>query len=78
MGSPDLNGGNEFGGSSVTSKVVESMVDGSSLEKRNSLGRSGARFSGTGRRLPINPSSMADPPRGRSAGVTLEDRPMED
>ena len=78
-GSPDLNGSqHEFGGGSVTSKVVETVTVDGSLEKRNSLGRSGARFSGTGRRLPINPSSGADSPRGRPTGVTLEDRPMQD
>lgn len=60
--SPDLNDA-EF-------TKVETMEP--PIEKRNSLGRSSARFS-TARRLPITMES----PRGRP-GVTLEDRPMDD
>ncbi|MBE3043238.1 hypothetical protein IMZ48_11840 [Candidatus Bathyarchaeota archaeon] len=67
----------------------QSISSQSPVEKRNSLGRSGARFSG-GRRLPVNlkdsprespRQSMSGAARGvtlEDRGVTLEDKPMED
>jgi hypothetical protein len=56
---------------------VRGRTDGSErdslIEKRNSLGRSGARFV-SGRRVQPSTPSTAEAPRG----VTLEDRPMDD
>lgn len=65
------------GESSVLSKVE--ALQGSPMEKRNSLGRTGARFAG-GRRVTASAGSgpgatdSPDAPRG----VTLEDKPMDD
>lgn len=57
--------------------TIEALEESASLEKRNSLGRSGARFAG-GRR--VTASSGAGNPEVSAAprGVTLEDKPMED
>lgn len=58
----------------------QSVSSQSPVEKRNSLSRSGARFS-SGRRLPLNLSqdSTRDSRSGTpTRGVTLEDKPMED
>ncbi|SPO00689.1 related to RGD2 - GTPase activating protein [Cephalotrichum gorgonifer] len=61
------------------SSPVEKRLS-SPVEKRDSLSRSGARFS-SGRRLPLNLSMDAGRESPKSAipprGVTLEDRPME-
>ncbi|KAH6689524.1 rho-GTPase-activating protein [Plectosphaerella plurivora] len=56
--------------------AIEALGE-SALEKRNSLGRTGARFAG-GRR--VTASSGAGNPEVSAAprGVTLEDKPMED
>ena len=63
-----------------TESPRHSVSSQSPVEKRNSLSRSGARFS-TGRRLPVNLSqdSSRDSRSGTpTRGVTLEDKPMED
>ena len=64
--------------SSVADQVAKMEGDSSLLEKRNSLGRSGARFVG-GRRV-APPSSMSvstsSTPPPDNQGVTLVDRPM--
>ncbi len=68
---PGLNG-------APTADPVAKIENESHLEKRNSLGRSGARFVG-GRRVP--PSMTATPPGGQENasqhGVTLVDAPMD-
>ncbi|KUI71066.1 Rho-GTPase-activating protein 8 [Cytospora mali] len=53
----------------------ETLRSTDSFEKRNSLGRNPARSS-LGRRIPVNPTPVADPDEHR--GVTLEDKPMDD
>ncbi|ROV92697.1 hypothetical protein VSDG_06591 [Cytospora chrysosperma] len=55
----------------------ETLRSNDSLEKRNSLGRNPARSS-LGRRIPVNPTPLADPAADEHRGVTLEDRPMDD
>lgn len=53
-----------------------SKADGdSTAEKRDSLGRTGARFVG-GKRVPATPATPPQEPAAR--GVTLEDKPMEE
>lgn len=62
------------GSESITDSPTSSKGRPDSVaEKRNSLGRNPARFSG-GRRIPVNPTVVEDEPRG----VTLEDKPMDD
>lgn len=55
----------------------ETLRSTDSLEKRNSLGRNPARSS-LGRRIPVNPTPVADPAADEHRGVTLEDKPMDD
>lgn len=55
----------------------ETLRSNDSLEKRNSLGRNPARSS-LGRRIPVNPTPVADPAADEHRGVTLEDKPMDD
>jgi hypothetical protein len=55
----------------------ETLRSNDSLEKRNSLGRNPARSS-LGRRIPVNPTPLADPAADEHRGVTLEDKPMDD
>lgn len=68
------------GDAADTDSPRQSVSSQSPVEKRNSLSRSGARFS-SGRRLPVNLSqdttrdSISENP---TRGVTLEDKPMED
>lgn len=59
---------------SETIKSTDSLV-----EKRNSLGRSNRQSLGLGRRIPVNPTPLADPSAAdEHRGVTLEDKPMDD
>ncbi len=58
----------------VDSPPGKSDVNEHMVEKRNSLGRSSARFVG-GRRVPI---AAAVEPMTQPHGVTLVDRPMDD
>jgi hypothetical protein len=68
------------GAAVVAEHAVAKTETESSLEKRNSLGRSGARFVG-GRRVGPAPSSLTSsstpPPDNAQQGVTLVDRPMD-
>jgi len=52
-------------------------LEESPLEKRNSLGRGGARFVG-GRRVTASSGSGNPEISGAPRGITLEDKPMED
>lgn len=53
--------------------------DSSLVEKRNSLGRSNRQSMGLGRRIPVNPTPVADAAHAdEHRGVTLEDKPMDD
>lgn len=54
--------------------------DSSLVEKRNSLGRNNRASMGLGRRIPVNPTPVADPVAAADEhrGVTLEDKPMDD
>lgn len=59
---------------SETIKSTDSLV-----EKRNSLGRSNRQSMGLGRRIPVNPTPVAEPTAvDEHRGVTLEDKPMDD
>ncbi|PKS10758.1 hypothetical protein jhhlp_002515 [Lomentospora prolificans] len=77
-GSPVEAANTTNGGSSESYAARTEAASESPIEKRNSLSRSGARFS-TGRRIPV---TLPDSPRQRSetlphrTPVTLEDRPM--
>lgn len=51
--------------------------DSSLVDKRNSLGRSNRHSVGLGRRIPVNPTPLADPHADEPRGVTLEDKPMD-
>lgn len=55
----------------------ETIRSTDSVEKRNSLSRNPARAS-LGRRIPVNPTPLAEPPADEHRGVTLEDKPMDD
>lgn len=59
---------------SETVKSTDSLV-----EKRNSLGRTNRQSMGLGRRIPVNPTPVAEPAAAdEPRGVTLEDKPMDD
>lgn len=59
---------------SETIKSTDSLV-----EKRNSLGRTNRQSMGLGRRIPVNPTPVAEPAAAdEHRGVTLEDKPMDD
>lgn len=65
--------------STVADKIA-SLESDSPLEKRNSLGRSGARFVGGRRVAPSSLTPAAAPATGKEnggQGVTLVDRPMD-
>jgi hypothetical protein len=68
------------GAAVVAEHAVAKAENDTPLEKRNSLGRSGARFVG-GRRVGPAPSSLTSsstpPPDNSQQGVTLVDRPMD-
>jgi hypothetical protein len=72
-------GGGGANGAS-TDSPTQALQHEALLEKRNSLGRSTARFSGGGRRLPLMAGTAAahagETPGER--GVQLVDRPMDD
>ncbi|KAF3770916.1 hypothetical protein M406DRAFT_285725 [Cryphonectria parasitica EP155] len=55
----------------------ETIKSTESVEKRNSLGRNPARSS-LGRRIPVNPTPLAESATDEHRGVTLEDKPMDD
>lgn len=76
-GNLNLNGGGPTAASTVADQIAK-LENESPIEKRNSLGRSGARFVG-GRR--VAPPTMTATPlpdnRDSTQGVTLVDRPMD-
>lgn len=76
----DATGAHGRGHAGLSSFAMRAEIVDTPLEKRNSLGRSGAaRFSGGpgfGRRIPVVSSGGDLPTRAR--GVTLEDKPMDD
>ncbi|KAK5663095.1 hypothetical protein OQA88_6511 [Cercophora sp. LCS_1] len=65
---------------STVAEQIAKMENESPLEKRNSLGRSGARFVGGRRVAPSSLTPATPPPAGKEnggQGVTLTDRPMD-
>jgi len=82
-GGGGVNGGGPS--DSPTAHRAEAVAADAFSEKRNSLGRSTARFSGGGRRIPlVAPANVAAEQaqglglRDHHHGVTLVDRPMDD
>ncbi|KAL8410020.1 hypothetical protein RB594_008206 [Gaeumannomyces avenae] len=80
--SPESNGNSVTNGSLTESPKINSIVSDSAVGKRNSLGRSGARFVG-GKRVslsmqPANVPEVAAEGGHAQHGVQLVDRPMDD
>jgi hypothetical protein len=74
-----LDNGGAVNGNGGDSAAAAKAADGDGLvERRNSLGRSGARFVGGRRVAPSSGSSAAEPGSTPHVGVTLVDAPMDD